>query len=837
MAVEQLHYTSVKAGPGGSSGFQFVKLTGGVDAALCRQVQPLLGYEPPRGAPARPTPQDIAAFPVALSYVLLPHGGAVLCNTAYTGADYSGRYGNFYAHALYLPGGPADLGGLLPIQTWRSPSWCKRPDDPAHAAGSGAVMRGTITDGALYGLARQHAARLEGFLADVLNIFRSPPTRILLVDADTDIAALWIALACRSLPRDLAGRLTFTTYTQRPYLSPHQVAGIPADADFAFSTAEITSQYRVHDSGSGRSSPPAPPSAWATAAAALWQAGRAELFDEAYHGLRLKGPVLDGAQAHTLTGQLAAAAMAHDVDVPAAVFAATVTWAENHPGEGTEQFWRNFAAAAGQGRGEIPAEALGRLCQDVSRRWPGAVTEPLLGAYLAAAPAALLDDPHLDTGTLRWAISRAAGHPGAAGPAGDALRQILPRAFQPDLVFARGLVLLELADALQVSDVPMQAASELLGPALLAGGDRATAAAAFLDATSNDTLREHVLDCLHDQAHSDTGLSAAQLADAVAGWTRPADLATDYPLLHAAADLQQAWQARQVTGPAAAFCRVMHVLEAADLPDPSSCAWRLASPGQALTAREASDMLSCTPARPGQVTYLDHICLGLIRTAELSTDILELALHLRARTGEWPDPRDTALLELLEATARLQATGRQRDSPATSRDVTATIGLLGTASPLPQPVRDAAVAAVLAVLLSPVRLEAGSPGLDRELHELAVSGDDGLIAAYAGQAARDLPRTLMDSPALHASCFCLWWREEGLPAATAWHQAQHDLVVNLLGPTARTMTSQAQAQTAAELERRQEGLSQHWLPLTQRPPAPRPTPLAWARHMIRKTLR
>lgn len=836
MAVEELHYTSVKAGPGGSSGFQFVKLTGGADAALCRQIQPLLGYEPPRGAPARPTPEDIAAFPVALSYALLPQGGAVLCNTTYTGADYSGRYGNFYAHALYLPGGPADLGGLLPIETWRSPSWCTRPDDPA-AAAAGTVERGTITDTALCGLARHHGPHLGGFLTDVLNSFGSTPKRILLVEGDADTAAWWIALACRSLPRDLAGRLTFTTYTQRPYMSPHQVTGMPVHADFAFSEAEITSQYRVHHSATGRSSPPEPPLAWAMAAAALWQAGKPELFDEAYHGLRLLGPVLDAAQAETLTGQLAVIAVAHDVDIPAAVFAATVNWAEGHPGEGTAQFWHNFAAAVGQGRGKIPAQTLGRLCRTVSRHWPDTVTGPLLSAYLAAVPAALLDDPHLDTGTVRWAISRAAGHhPATAGPAAAAVRQVLPRAFQPGLALSCGLVLLELADALQVSELPPQAASQLLAPALLAGGDAAAAAAGFLEGTPNATLPERVLDCLHDEARSGTGPAAAQLADAVADWTRPAAL-TSFPLLQAAADLDQARRSGQIAGTAAAFCRVMHTLGGAGLQDPTWYAWRLACPSQALTAGEARDMFTCTPPQPGQVTHLDRICLDMLRrTAQLSPEVLELAGLLRARAGERMGPSDAALLDAIAATGRLQEAARRPSGPAASQEATAAVRLLCSACPLPQPVREAATAALLAVLLSPVRLEANSPGLDSEIHELAMCDDGDLIDAYARQAGRELPGRLAESPALHAWCFWLWWREEDLPAGTAWHAAREGLVRELLAPAARRMTRQARAETAAELDRRQEGLGQEWLQLVRRSAGARSGPLTWARHMLRKTL-
>ena len=158
------------------------------------------------------------------------------------------------------------------------------------------------------------------------------------------------------------------------------------------------------------------------------------------------------------------------MEVPAAVFAATVTWAEHHPGEGTGQFWRNFAAAVGQGRGDLPADALGRLCRAVASHQPGTAAGPLLGAYLSAVPAALLDDPHLDTATVHWAISQAAQDPDAVRAAADALRQVLPGAFRPGLALPRALLLLELADALQVSDPLPPQAAQLLASALLAGG-------------------------------------------------------------------------------------------------------------------------------------------------------------------------------------------------------------------------------------------------------------------------------------------------------------------------------------------------------------------------------
>lgn len=834
MSVQEMHYTSVKAGPRGSSGFQFVKLTDGVDQALCRQVQPLLGYEPPRSAPARPTPEQIAAFPVALSYTLLPQGGAVLCNTTYTGADYSGRYGNFYAHALYLPGGPADLGAVLPIETWRSPSWCTGPDGPATAAQDSRVERGTITDPGLCRLAQQHGSHIEAFLTDVLHSFQDSGKRVLLVEGDADTVASWIALACRSLPRALAGRLTFTTYTQRPYLSSHQVTGMQAGADFAFSEAEITSQYRVHDSLTGRSSPPAPPLACATAAAALWRAGRPELFTEAFEGLQMPAAGLDAALLEALTGQLAATALAHDVELPDGVFQATVTWAETHPSEGSPQFWRNFAAAIGKGRGGLPAAQLGRLCHAVSEHQPAGVTGPLLTAYLSALPAALLHDPSPDTGTARWAIGRL---PEAPTPATTAVAAVLsgslPHAFDAGLPLDRGLLLLELADAAGVHEVPVQAASGMLAPALLAGGNAAADAAQFLAATRNTKIRERVLDCLHDTALSPSG-PPAELASALTGWARPAEL-TGFPLLHAAADLDDARQAGQLTSCAEAFCHVVGILHGAGLDDVSAPALGMACPGHTPAAREALSMLACTENLPGHRTQLEKTCLGLVRdTATLDSDTFRLAGLLRAGAGDWIGHHDTALLDLVIATGRLQAAAGS-GYRMTDEDPATALRLLRFSSPLPQPVREAASAAVLAAMLSPQRLEAGSPNLPGELRELAASGDEGLITAYAHRAEQELHRRLTESPSLHACCVMLWWREEGLPAGTAWHTARDSLVTDLLAPAARNMTTQAREQTAAELNRRQEGLGEDWLNLTTRQPAgTRPGGLSWARQLLRR---
>ena len=58
------------------------------------------------------------------------------------------------------------------------------------------------------------------------------------------------------------------------------------------------------------SSPPAGPTTWAAAAAAIWQAGKPELFDAAYADVTVPGDSLNEAWADKLAGELAANALA-----------------------------------------------------------------------------------------------------------------------------------------------------------------------------------------------------------------------------------------------------------------------------------------------------------------------------------------------------------------------------------------------------------------------------------------------------------------------------------------------------------------------------------------------
>ena len=101
MAFQQLYYTSCEHGLAGYGGYQFNAITPGVPPVVLREVEERTVYEPPRWLQADPCPDEPEAYPVALSYGMSEATGtAIVTNVVFTGADYSGRPGNYFVHAL-----------------------------------------------------------------------------------------------------------------------------------------------------------------------------------------------------------------------------------------------------------------------------------------------------------------------------------------------------------------------------------------------------------------------------------------------------------------------------------------------------------------------------------------------------------------------------------------------------------------------------------------------------------------------------------------------------------------------------------------------------------------
>ncbi|MEW1824585.1 GTPase-associated protein 1-related protein [Streptomyces sp. NPDC088196] len=333
MTLAQLHYTSAPPGPDGS-GFRFTAVSAGVPQGLLREAEQLIGYEPPRDCPARPDAEQLKSFPRAFSFSELADGGRLLSRSVYIGADYSGRWGNFHAHAVHLPSGTRLPDGVLPITAWESPRWADAtPPDGRPVPLDRIEPSGLLRKDALVAFAVSRAGWLAPFFADLRAVAADPGAgQIVVVEHDSADVAQWIALACAVLPREQAHRLTFTTYTRRPQQARQQLVGaLPSSESVAHDH-----RYRVHDC-TGRQQPSGPVAdTWAEVCARIWRAGRPDLFRNAPEDI----------------GQLAATALIAGVDLRPDARAAAARWAAEHAGELSDETLT--ALVAGLCAGPLP---------------------------------------------------------------------------------------------------------------------------------------------------------------------------------------------------------------------------------------------------------------------------------------------------------------------------------------------------------------------------------------------------------------------------------------------------------------------------------------------------
>jgi GTPase-associated protein 1, N-terminal domain type 2/GTPase-associated protein 1, middle domain len=218
MTVHQLHYTSCEDGLEGIRGFQISAVTPGAPKPLVELAVRASVYEVGPNLLSRLGASDLSDFPIAFGYV--PSGsGAALFQSRYTGADFTGRMGNYFAHALLLEDVERELGDVLPIDLWRSPDWVYSRQNGTALPTLTGLAPGAATD---IGTMRQFLAapgrlnHLEGVITAAQRVLAAHRGRLVLIAQDDEHAALWVAALCRSLPRPLGLGVSFVTYTSRP---------------------------------------------------------------------------------------------------------------------------------------------------------------------------------------------------------------------------------------------------------------------------------------------------------------------------------------------------------------------------------------------------------------------------------------------------------------------------------------------------------------------------------------------------------------------------------------------------------------------------------------------
>lgn len=240
MAFLQLYYTSCEHGLGGYGGYQFNAITPGTPPILLQEVEERTVYEPPRSLLVHP--EDPEAYPVAFSYGLSKAAGmAVTAHVVFTGTDYSGRPGNYFAHALATSAPDRDFGPLLPAELWGAALWRAGPADGTELPEmSGPLPRGTIDRPGTQAFLDARGA--ESALPELLTAVgraMNGGRPVLVVSHDVTENAWWIAAISYLLGEHLAYQMTFTTYSHRPGYSTYHLTGVlpearPAGADASF---------------------------------------------------------------------------------------------------------------------------------------------------------------------------------------------------------------------------------------------------------------------------------------------------------------------------------------------------------------------------------------------------------------------------------------------------------------------------------------------------------------------------------------------------------------------------------------------------------------------------
>ncbi|MER6769458.1 GTPase-associated protein 1-related protein [Streptomyces bacillaris] len=805
MSLGQLHYTSAPPGPDGS-GFRFTALTPGLPQSVLREAEQLIGYEPPRNAPARPSADELDAFPRAFSYSELSDGSRLLARTVYTGADYSGRWGNFHAHAVHLAPGQQLPDGALPVSAWESPGWATAtPEGGAPPPLSALPPSSGLDRDGLIAFAASRAPWLAAVFTDLQRQAEDETApQIVLVERDSADVARWVVLASTVLPRTAVHRLTFTTYTRRPHLAGQRIIGVLPDD--AHGLAGSGRRHRVHDCAV----PPSPdgpePTPWAVAAARIWSAGALELFQYAD---RLPGEPFT-------PGPLSALALCAGIDLPSPHRTAAARWACEHPSELSQEELEGLIQTLAE-PGYTPAETRhtpaepGRTPADPrhtpTEPWPTPTApQPAVAPVPASTPPA-------ETAALAELFARvgSALRPEIAAPLAARLFTAAVRSAEPVRPPDRGAL---------TDEVARRLAAEL-GPELRAG---------IVDAAGGTgrplrllrmagSLGVDCADLVPSLAHR---LASALLADPSAYGGELDGTLADRP------DLRSALLRELDTAAGAAPASVTVLLERAPLelesrealPYLRMCGWIARSPsggGDGTGARDRTGELRAVLGAAG-VSVVAHppllrIAFRLVWGAATPTPeearyvLAEQGADLHRTAETWPflvtaalngrpgdphtdelahelltafptllPPRDRAALLLLEFARDLRAGGAEPGW------VDRILGLRRAAEPVNPPVLEHVFGRLARQLVH-------DPGPGRELDDLIRGNDADLCAAYEQAAREDSVRDrLLRDPRFLAARFVDWNAHP--QAGGAWGKVRGPLLDGVLRPAVRALGAQ-----------------------------------------------
>lgn len=264
-----LYYTDCRPGQGlqGGAGFQFQAASPGVAAEAMPLVQRTALYEPPvRWMRER---RPVADYPPSLAHTA---EGDLFATAAgcYLGQEANGtREGNQFTHAV-VTRDPADYGSVRPAQLWGAPWWAAGPD-PATVLDELAAHPepGPLDVETVCERVRATAdgeARLTALLSAIHHLAdREHRRTVVLVSADPEWAACWIAAATLLLPAPDALRVSFKIFVADCQYGRHDIIVLHPEWAGRWADTESGSGLAVFDLDRGEHT-----SVEATAAAGFW---------------------------------------------------------------------------------------------------------------------------------------------------------------------------------------------------------------------------------------------------------------------------------------------------------------------------------------------------------------------------------------------------------------------------------------------------------------------------------------------------------------------------------------------------------------------------------------
>jgi len=221
--IWQLHYTSLARGPSGSSGFQFCAWSDAIDGSLRQRIERLTTYQRPRDIPPD---ADLAEFPVNLIYAPLPSGQRLLARVVFTGADFSKRPGNYFAHSLVIDDPADDLDEPYPAELWTARFWRTEPVasvslPPLLPPPADPQIRKQLQAG----LGGENPGRLLAELAVAADAAMQGGRPVVVLADKSTAVWQWIMATSYLLGPLLAPRLSFCTYSHDPVRAGTHVIG------------------------------------------------------------------------------------------------------------------------------------------------------------------------------------------------------------------------------------------------------------------------------------------------------------------------------------------------------------------------------------------------------------------------------------------------------------------------------------------------------------------------------------------------------------------------------------------------------------------------------------